>query len=308
MGTFDGMVPMSSEPPDPKAAARQVIEQHRQQLLDCGWRQGSVLPPELALQVTPVLQGYAAPTDGWPSTRHYIVVSQDCDVVQGDFTKEPLVEVVLATKKKPFDPYRSLRNPRVLHLELSDEATSSEVSVEIQAGRRGYIAHELLLNSSPASVAADENAVLEIAAFLARRYQRNARPELFDRRLGDAIKQLEELLADEVPNGHIFDVLFAIEPKSEDVREDEPYVVKVYGVLKDRFDVFEKDEATRTAMDSISRSIWDILLPCDGLDVDAVSIVGRSEIDIRLRERLCSLEIVWPRFEFEESASEADEE
>ena len=120
MGTFDGMVPMSSEPPDPKAAARQVIEQHRQQLLDCGWRQGSVLPPELALQVPPVLEGYAAPTDGWPSTRHYIVVSQDCDVVQGDFTKEPLVEVVLATKKKPFDPYRSLRNPRVLHLELSD--------------------------------------------------------------------------------------------------------------------------------------------------------------------------------------------
>ncbi len=302
------MVPMSGEPPDPKAAAQQVTEQRRQQLLDRRWRQGSVLPAELALQVTPVLSGFEVPMGGWPSTRHYIVVSQDCDVVQGDFIKEPLVEVVLATKKKLFDPYRCLRNPRVLHLELSDSATGRDVSVEIQAGRRGYIHHELLLDFSPASVALGENAVLEIATFLARRYQRNTRPELFDRRLGDAIKQLEALLAHEVPNGHIFDVLFAIEPKSEDVRDEEAYAVEVYGVLKDRFDVFEKDEAIRRAMDEISRAIWDILLPCDGIEVDAVNIVGRSEIDIRLRERLCSLEIVWPRFEFEESASGPDEE
>jgi hypothetical protein len=299
---------MSDKPHDQKIAAQQVVEQRRRLLLDRGWKQGSVLPPELAAQVTPVLLGYEAPSAGWPSTRHYIVVSQDCDVVQGDFDKEPLVEVVLATKKKkPFDAYRCLRNPRVLHLELRDSATSNDVSVEIQAGRRGYIAHESLLAFSPASLAADENAVLEIATFLARRYLRNARPELFDRRLGDAIKQLEALLAHEVPNGHIFDVLFEIQPNSEDVRDDEPYVVKVYGVLKDRFDVFEKDEATRTAMDSISRSIWDILLSCDGIEVDSVSIVGRSEIDIRLRERLCSLEIVWPRFEVGEQDQAPDD-
>lgn len=299
---------MNDELPDQKSAAQQVIEHRRQQLLARCWRQGSVLPPELASQVTPVLLGYDAPTDGWPATRHYIVVSQDCDVVQGDFTKEPVVEVVLATKrKKLFDGYRCLRNPRVLHVELSDSATNSDVSVEIQAGRRGFLRHELLLDVSPASVAASQNAVLEIATFLARRYVRNARPELFDQRMGEAVKRFEELLAHEVPNGHVFDILFDIQPKSEDVRADESYIVNVYGVLKDRFDLFEKDEATRSAMDSVSRAIWETLLPCDGIEVEAVNIVGRSEIDIRLRERLCSLEIVWPRFELDEEQSDSDE-
>jgi hypothetical protein len=141
---------MSGLTPEQKAAAQQVVEQRRQQLLARGWRQGSVLPSELAVQVTPVLDGYSPPSE-WPATRYYIVVSQDCDVVQGDFTKEPVVELILATKKRAFNGYRCLRNPRVLHLELFDSITDKDVSVEIQAGRRGYLAHEALLDFASSS-------------------------------------------------------------------------------------------------------------------------------------------------------------
>jgi hypothetical protein len=112
----------------------------------------------------------------------------------------------------------------------------------------------------------------------------------------------------QVPDGHIFDVLFDIEPNREDVGDDVPYVVTAYGVLKDEFDVLEKDESTRRSMDVVSGAIKKILLACDGVEVEAVHVVGRSEINIRMRERLCSLEIVWPRFDIAELDEEAGDE
>jgi len=187
--------------------------------------------------------------------------------------------------------------------------TDEDVSVEIQAGRRGYLAHEALLDFAPASVAANGKSVIEISAFVSRRYLRNARPELFDRRLreADALKKLEDLLAHEVPDGHIFDVLFDIEPNGEDVSDADPYVVTVYDVLKDEFDVFAKAESTRRSMDAVSDAIREILLACGGIEVEAIHVVGRSEIDIRTRERLCSLEIVWPRFDLTELDDEVSD-
>lgn len=281
-------------------------ESLRARLLASGWRQGSILPSELAALVTPICQGYSSTEAEWPVTRMYVVVSQDCDVVQADFAMEPTVEVVLAKKiSRQKEGYKHLRNPRVLHISIATE-DGNEVSAEVRVGNRGFLPHALLLDHAPSTRSLDAETVQEIAAFISRRYIRDARPEAFDARIASARDALEELLANEAEHGIIFDLLFELDPLETEPNDDEPYVVKVFGVLKPKYDL--QPRATwRQLLDGLAERIREALLPCDGILVDSVTIVGRSEITLLQRDDLRSLEIVWPRFAAE-AADDEDEE
>ena len=256
-----------------------------------------MLPPELALKVQPVLKGFPRPSDNdWPSKRVYIVVSQDCDVVNGDFAKEPTVEVVLAKKVKRFtDSLRSLRNPRILHVALKKLADGSPQPVAVTSSYRGHIDHELLLAQGPdQSLAAEGAAVQEIAALIGRRYVRGGRPDAFDARIKPVLNEITDFLDRSVGAGMLLDVLLRIEPMDE-LEPGVPYDVKVYGVLTDTFDDLPKSE-TRERIDALQRELWMILSNCDDIIIDQVEIVGRAQLSIRHAELLRSLEIVWPRF------------
>ena len=268
----------------------------RRQLLNSGWRQGSILPPELAALVSPVLGGFESKSADWPVKRMYIVVSQDCDIVQADFRSEPTIEVILATKiPKQKDGYKYLRNPRMLHIGISSGADDKELAAEVRVAYRGFFDHALLLSHQPSQLAVDSKTAELLASFVSRRYLRDARPENFDLRLGDARDEFESLLGDHAENGIIFEILFEIEPDVREPLPDEEYIVKVIGVLKDQYDVIDRSRVL-TQMDTLKERIRAILLPCNLLFVDSVEILGRSEISLTQRDRLHSLEIVWPKF------------
>ena len=279
----------------------------RQALLASGWRQGSVLPPELCVQVEPVHGGYHKPEGNWPASRMYVLVSQDCDIVHGDLSAEPAVEVILAKKRNRLDGrFQHLRSPRILHVNLIG-ANGGELPVEIQVRNRGFLSRSALLDATPVNVSASPVAANEIAALVSRRYLREARPEEFDSRLGAYAKSgFEALLEREVSAGFLLDVMFHIEPLAE-LASEERYSVTVYAVLRDEFDD-EPRAGIRARIDSLQDEIRSILDGCEGIDVDNVLVVGRSEIDLRLREKLRSLEIVWPRFAADASDDDLLEE
>ena len=78
--------------------------------------------------------------------------------------------------------------------------------------------------------------------------------------------------------------------------DDESYEAKVVGVLKDKWDVAPRTQSLIEQMDALKDRLRGILLQCDGIMVDAVEVLGRSEITLRQRDALRSLEIVWPKF------------
>ena len=75
----------------------------------------------------------------------------------------------------------------------------------------------------------------------------------------------------------------------------EPYVVEVYAVLQDTFDALDK-QSTRATIDALAQRLRDALNRCPDIEVELVHVVGRREINVLQRERLRSLEIVWPQF------------
>ena len=200
-------------------------ESSRDRLLASGWRQGSILPAALAALVTPICEGYSTTAADWPATRMYVVVSQDCDVVQADFAMEPTIEVVLAKKiPRQKDGYKHLRSPRMLHISI-DAEDGRCVAAEVRVSHRGFLPHALLLDHAPSSHSLDADTVQEIAAFISRRYLRDARPEAFDARIASVRDALEELLANEAESGIIFHLLFEMDPLDREPDDSEPYVV-----------------------------------------------------------------------------------
>lgn len=291
-----------SDAGEPATAAGEDV---RAQLLASGWRQGSVLPPELARLVQPVLGGYHPPDGVWPSTRYYIVVSQDCDICSADFQQEPTVEVVLAKKIKALKGrWEHLRTPRALHVALT-RADGSVLPVEVDVRYRGHLPHELLRTHAPdAGVAAVDAAVTEIAMLVSRRYLRGTRPDAFDARWAPLRTRIEEVLDRGAREKVLYDILLRIEPLSE-LTPDEAYAVTAYGVLTDAFDAKDKSE-TRAQIDALQAELTDILMACDGIDVELVEVVGRRQINLQQHEGLRSFEIVWPRLAADADADEDD--
>src|SRR5690606_5618359 len=84
---------------------------------EMGWRQGAVLGPllsELAFEHAP-----AAVEKG--EADYLIVTSHDCDVVNFNLQKEPVVEVLRSTvldRRTAEKQHASGRNPRILQLEV----------------------------------------------------------------------------------------------------------------------------------------------------------------------------------------------
>lgn len=281
----------------------------RARLLASGWRQGSVLPDDLAMLVHPVLGGFSPPGDGvWPTKRMYIVVSQDCDICSSDFANEPTIEVVLAKKVKQLHGrFEHLRSPRALHLNLTCNGGVLQ-PVEVSSRNRGYLDHRLLLEYQPsAEFSVDGPAVEEVAALLSRRYLRSTRPDAFDARWQPVKSALEEFLDREVGAGAVLDVLLRIEPL-EELSDNESYALTATVVLTDVYDDLPKSD-TRDHIDEVRAQLTSILGSCSGIELEGVEVLGRAQVSLRDVQDLRSFEIVWPRFAREAAqGQDGDEE
>lgn len=288
----------AATPPDVKTAEGQPIDL-RPRLLNSGWSQGAVLPPELVARVR-LSPGAEAPTsvDGWPAGAWFVVVSQDCDIVYGDCVTDPVAEVVLATEiEKPEMQFEHLRDPRELHVCLTGE-NGAPKPVAIRARNRGFLDRVLLLTAAPTSaMRAEPDAMKRIAGLLGRRYLRVARPEEFDRRFKSAKGKLGKILQQHVPA--VLDILLFIEQPG-DLPAHESYSATLWVVLQDEFsdrDPTKTQGLKRQILDDVRRAVQN----CKGIDFDTPKLYGRYDISLREYDDLMPLDLGWPRL-----AAEAD--
>lgn len=182
-------------------------------IVDRGWRQGSILGPELTKRV----REYAPE---WVNMRgEYVLVltSHDCDIANFDIQKEPSVEVLqanVAPGEQANKQYVYGRNPRTLQFVV--RRNGKPVLLSFLAYNRWAFPRSLLMSDSPEGCLPDKERRL-IAEWLAKRYIRTALPTSFDRRWRSKSKDWRALLRgqsewlqgvylrldtlDELPNG-----------------------------------------------------------------------------------------------------------
>ena len=159
-------------------------------LVRLGWRQGSILGPEL----TQLAREYAPARIVVDDADRFIVTSHDCDIANFSIDKEPVVEVLragVATARKADKRQSWGRNPRALQIAAVVNATGVVLTCSVHD--RWNIPRGLLLQEQPKERLADKERRL-VAQWLAKRYIRAAFPTAFDLRWRAKLKDWQKLL------------------------------------------------------------------------------------------------------------------
>lgn len=199
------------------------VDEVRNALWQHGWAQGSVVPDELRAEIQRIPFAPDPRDDEIP-----IVITQDCDAIQGDCLVEPALEVVFARPIAKANPdCKVLKNPRQLHVDLL-RPDGARQPVEVSAWRRGFIARERLVEYAPATDwCVPPDSLDLIARLFGRRYDRVAFPEAFVERFRPVAAKLDKHIkrvADEITG-----VFLHITPE-EDLPLDEDPAVRPYEV------------------------------------------------------------------------------
>jgi len=214
-----------------------------------------------------------------------IVISQDCDVVQGNCQVEPAVEIVVATSLPNGleRRHQQLRDPRLLHVEL--RRRDGKEPIAISAWARGAIARELLLETPPdETVWLREEDLQDLVDFISRRYERDAFPEEFARRFGEGFEKLRSLFR--ANHQKILQIYLRVEPFEELVRynpeqEDDQrhYNVDIWVLVSD---ALLDDKAALAAFRSseLHKVIRSIRQKCAGIDVELAPVVGQDGMTV----------------------------
>jgi hypothetical protein len=244
-----------------------------------GWRQGSVVSPELVSVLR--RRGFSPPSDDCIA----LVLSHDCDVVNGRFSKEPLVELAWLTRiEKPDGRNTRGKNPRCLHLPLR-QADGRELWWELTAPCRFTEDRRLLLSSRPSAdltlPARDKRVV---ASWLAKRHDRSAFPDGFNRRL--PTKGLKGAL--ETGSAYISELY--LWGADDELAEGEPYEILLCAVMT--VEDFG-DPEHRTAAVHCLQELEALLDACPGIEVLEARLVSEAEFTLDDLRRLRRWDFDW---------------
>lgn len=242
---------------------------HRSHLIELGWRQGSLLTPSIDDRLTD-----SAHYDILEEAR-LLVVSQTCDLVQGDMDREPFFEVLCLypMDRKPGGECADGKNSR--QLEFSCTVTGHDAQHWLAFPyKRHLVDRQTLLDYKPQGFLEDKHALTMILSWLARRYTRTAFPEAFveqinqPRRRSPISKKFARL------NPYIANVYIRLNPFRE-ISGDEIYDIELLLVME--AEKFENsahfDECTE-----IKNQLEYQLNQCDKIEVTDINIESTSGV------------------------------
>lgn len=237
-------------------------------LLAQGWRQGSVLPIELARE----LAAFANLTLPLGSGDLLVVLSHDCDICHRDIEKEPWAEL-LAVREIPQGPAGDMvfmRNPRVL--EFVGRLGASERSFRASASERGFAPRGRLAGIAPGAHLITQPPDL-LAAWLSNRYIRSAFPDAFNERIDPALKGIARKL--KAHGDALYSIYLLME--DEELPLDTPYHLVVRGtMLSGDFAVHERRVQAQLALGGLVAA----LSGCRGIEVIDDALVSEAEISL----------------------------
>lgn len=271
-----------------------------------GWRQGSVLSQSL---VTTLIRDHQIPgitlpraeckPGGWlgrcwtalkqafhrstlaksidVSNERWMVISQDCDIVQLDWSKEPYVELVrirVAQGNQPPPPWG--QSPR--DIQFSDpygdkDATRFVCSVH----DRVWIDRRYLEDSCPdQDRAISRECVKRLCHWVSRRYVRAAFPDEFNRRVKPALDKLMEKKSNLSRSSDLLTGVYMLVSDRE-LERDETYRVKIWAAIRpSAYEDLKQNEAAQELVDLLEAT----LSSCSGIEVEECAL--KSEQDITL--------------------------
>jgi hypothetical protein len=242
-----------------------------------GWRQGSVLPRELAID----LARLAAPQSLELGDRDVVVVvSHDCDLSQSSLEKEPWVELVIARAldRRTDGTLTRGKHPRLLELQATVEEV--QLAARVSASERWLAPRERLVGWVPAGFLQTSPPGI-VPAWLSRKYIREAFPDEFNRRWAQVAEDLKRLLR--TGAGEINSIYLALNDAELDRTQD--YIVVMRGVLLVQdYDV----EGRRTQAQVTLGRLAAAMSGCDGIDVVDFDLVSEGDVtldDIRVMKR-----------------------
>ena len=248
-----------------------------ERLLAEGWRQGSVFKPNEVV---------ALPA-GCSQESLLVVVSQSCTVVSHDWTKDPVVEVAVASpSEKPYSKlHRSSeavgKNYRTLLIPVDGEGFDCLL---IDVYSRFFIPREKLLSFKP-DFSTEPTTGLRVAAWMGRHFTRTALPDALVVKLKEAVLPLlEKTLRAKLGEAPIHEGVHAIYLKWDPDEEVDAYGVDILFVCESDAEADDLDQRLMEAFggdDQIRHS-------ADGLNVlITVSAAGATTIaDVAERKRL----------------------
>jgi hypothetical protein len=201
------------------------------------WKQGAFLFVDANTRIsieTPSMKDYLP--EGL-----YVVLTQDCDLLNSDPQKEPVAELILAYKKMQAKAQFLLgKNPRTLYLELN--TMEENYFLEFLPQNRFFIARSHL-ESQIATDFLDPKNLKVLIHWMTNRYKRPGFPHSFNQRLKDKTDTIKKIL-DEY--GHSTLGLFIRLSTEEELSESEIYsvymVMLVEKSIREQEDKLEKIE------------------------------------------------------------------
>ena len=282
-----------------------------------GWRQGSILPQSLvakliaAHQIPSAVMPRVECRRGWVgrywtsfqqalrrsklaetidvSDDRWMVVSQDCDLVHPDWSKEPYVELVwvrVAQGNQLPPPWG--QSPR--EIQFSDPHGSKDsIRFVCSVHDRVWIDRRYLDDSRP-----DQNRsfsrenIKRICHWISRRYVRAAFPDEFNLRVKSALDALTEKKSDLSKQGDLLTgVYIRVSEKELDPGED--YRVIIWAAIRPAdYGDQQKNKEAQKLVDLLEATLGD----CSGIDIE--ECILKSEQDISL-DHLHS----WKRWDFD---------
>ncbi len=271
-----------------------------------GWRQGSVLPSDLVAilinehQIPAVNSCQSKARSGWlgkyltawrhavervrlaknlqPETDRWMVVSQDCDLVNADWSKEPYVELIRIREAGTGDVAGEwLTSPRTLLFRdpLTDKS-SPKLTCSIHD--RVLIDRKYLVSHRPSSdlSLAPENA-RRICHLIAQRYVRAAFPDAFNNRVKKSLDSQRTRKSGALyKNSDLLTGIY-MRVSEEELPDEQPYKVFIWGAML--VIDFENESSRRKAQLSLNE-LEAVLGTCDGIEI--VECLLKSEQDITI--------------------------
>lgn len=244
----------------------------RSQLIANGWKQGAVLDDAFAGSLYPNFN------DGY-----VVVVSQDCDLVCGNFNTEPFFETLIFKKVKKLSKKFAGKDPRTYRGTLL--VNGDEIICEaLIASRKLHLRDLLLHNRSLDYSGLTSDSLRKIRYWMAKKYDRYGRPEMFDRALrpSKALDRIEELM--EANEDCVDSLYLSIDPEG-DLKDGEKYKLEMILL----YDLNEEDEGgdnreiAKTAT-SVANEIFEILSEIEEISEEKLEVKAEATQQIYVSE------------------------
>jgi len=249
-------------------AAKQI---DRKKIQENGWSQGAVCPfhtlsgsPESGDNCKALHQSEGALA---------ILISHDCDIVNGDLTKEPFADWLIARRIKEHDGvFLYGQNSRKLHFQHNGSF------YEVLACERLSTPRVLLEKISAEPLQALTLPLTKLVAeWLSKRYIRPAYPDAFNKRIKKVKKQLAKALEKDHDHELFRSILIKLHPADKELLPDQTYSVAIAGVMREAdYGDAQKRERGQRIIDELEHNLAD----CEGIEVQECRL--RSDEEVRL--------------------------